>query len=202
MYRRSSGQCGPVTSDQAHGLVQVVLGAVEVDEQGRVVDEATLAVDEVGELAHGAQVVLAPCPIDVALHPGTVLHGKVLDNLFDLGSLVEEVERVPRRVVGDALAIGASRCGHHDVAVGAGPASLAGDNVEAGAEALYVPLPRAGDRFVEVVDVEDKVAFGAGEEPEVVDVGVAAGLDGNVRRRCGGQVHGHDGGGAPKEGEG
>ena len=47
---------------------------------------------------------------------------------------------------------------------------------EARGEALDVPLPGAGQRLVEVVDVEEQAALGGGEDPEVRQVRVTAQL--------------------------
>ena len=68
-------------------------------------------------------------------------------------------------------------------------------------EALDVPLPRAGQRLVEVGDVEDEVALGGGEHAEVRHVGVPAGLHHDPGRRRGRQVVGHHDGRAPEERE-
>src|SRR5271163_762532 len=57
----------------------------------------------------------------------------------------------------------------------AGAGFAAGED-EAGGHALDVPLEGAGDGLIEVVDVEDEAAVGAGEGAEVADVGVAAEL--------------------------
>ena len=63
----------------------------------------------------------------------------------------------------------------HDVAplLGREAVVAAGDR-EAGGQPLDVPLPRAGERLVEVVDVEDQPALGRGEHAEVGQVRVAA----------------------------
>ena len=56
---------------------------------------------------------------------------------------------------------------------------------------LDVPLKRCRQRLVEVVHVEDQAPVGRGEEAEVEQVGVAAGLHPDVRRRRVGQIPGH-----------
>ena len=62
---------------------------------------------------------------------------------------------------------------------------------EAGGEPLDVPLERAGQSLVEVVDVEDEPALRRGERPEVGQVRVSAEL--NAKPGCGSrrQVCGH-----------
>ena len=50
-----------------------------------------------------------------------------------------------------------------------GEAAVAGGDDEARREAQDVPLPRPRERLVEVVDVEDEVAFRRGEQAEVAD---------------------------------
>ncbi len=73
-------------------------------------------------------------------------------------------------------AIGAGAPGHHRPAGGIVERPAAGGDLEAGRQALEVPLERAGEGLVEVVDVEDELALGRGEPPEVGQMGVAAQL--------------------------
>jgi hypothetical protein len=54
-------------------------------------------------------------------------------------------------------------------------------NLEARRQPLDVPLPGAGERFVEVVDVEQHSALWCAKHPEVREVGVAAELDDHTR---------------------
>ncbi len=59
-------------------------------------------------------------------------------------------------------------------------------------QSLEIPLPRARERLVEIVDVEDQAPLGRAEEAEVRKVGIAAALNveaGTRRRR---EVGGHD----------
>ena len=59
-------------------------------------------------------------------------------------------------------------------------------------QALDVPLPRPGQRLVEVVDVEHQPPLGRGEHAEVRQVRVAAALHRQSRARRRRQVAGHD----------
>ena len=92
--------------------------------------------------------------------------------------------------------------GQHDRAplCGSEPAVAAGD-LEARGQPLHVPLPRAGQGLVEVVDVEHQLPLGGGEHPEVRQVRVTADLDVQTGAGGGGQVGGHDQRGAPVERE-
>ena len=92
--------------------------------------------------------------------------------------------------------------GHDDgAAVGRGEAAVASHDLEAGREPLHVPLPRAGERLVEVVDVEQHLPLGRAEQAEVRQVGVTAQLHGDPAYRGRRQVGRHDQRGAPVEGE-
>ncbi len=71
------------------------------------------------------------------------------------------------------------------------PAVAAGDR-DARREALEVPLPRAGQRLVEVVEVEHQAAVRGRVAAEVGEVRVAAELRRQARARRGGEVGGHD----------
>ena len=61
-------------------------------------------------------------------------------------------------------------------AVAIGEAGRPGRHHQAGRQPLDVPFPRSGLGLVEVVQIEDLVAFGRGEGSEVVKMGVAADL--------------------------
>ena len=83
--------------------------------------------------------------------------------------------------------------GHdHDAPVGGGEAALATEHLDAGGEALHIPLPRAGKRLVEIVDVEQDLALGGTEEAEVRQMRVAAELNVDAGARGGSQIRGHD----------
>ena len=92
--------------------------------------------------------------------------------------------------------------GHdHGPAVGRGEAAIAAHDLEAGRQPLDVPLPRAGEGLVEVVDVEQHLPLGRAEQAEIRQVGVAAQLHGDPGHRGGRQVGRHDQRGAPVERE-
>ena len=79
--------------------------------------------------------------------------------------------------------------------------AVAAHDLEAGREPLDVPLPRTGQRLVEVVDVEQHPPLRGAEQAEVRQVGVAAQLHRDAGPGGVGQVGGHDGSGAPEERE-
>ena len=68
-------------------------------------------------------------------------------------------------------------------------------------EPLDVPLERRRQRLVEVVEIEDGAAIGRREQPEVRQVGIAAALHAQPRRRAARQVGRHDRRGPAIEGE-
>ncbi len=83
--------------------------------------------------------------------------------------------------------------GHHDgAAVGPREAAVAPHDLEAGRQALDVPLPRAGQGLVKVVDVKDHLPLGRAEQTEVRQVRVTAQLHRHPRHGRAGQVRGHD----------
>ncbi len=70
---------------------------------------------------------------------------------------------------------------------------------DAGDEPAQVPLPRAGMRLVEVVQVDDEVAFRGSVEAEVTQVGIAADDRRDAGRRQMSDVLGHHDGRAAQE---
>ena len=115
---------------------------------------------------------------------------------------VPDVDEAHAGVAGHPLAVAADgrhrRCA---VLGGAEAVGAAGDD-DARGEPLDVPLPGPRQRLVEVVGVEHERPLGRGEQPEVGQVGVAAGLDDDVGPRRGGEVEGHHRGRAAVVGEG
>ena len=80
-------------------------------------------------------------------------------------------------------------------------AAIAPGDGEARGEPLDVPLERAGERLVEVVEAEDELAVGRGEAAEVRQVGVAAELGVEPGARAGREIRRHQVGGAAVERE-
>ena len=76
--------------------------------------------------------------------------------------------------------------------VGREPDVAAGD-LGAGGHPLDVPLPRAGQRLVEIVRAEDESAVLSCKSAEVRDMGIAASLHDNPRIRRRGEVGRHHG---------
>jgi hypothetical protein len=99
-----------------------------------------------------------------------------------------------------AIARQEGKCGV--AAVAALRACLAAGEDEAGGHALDVPLERAADGLVEVVNVEEEVTVGRGEGAEVADVRVAAELGEDAGVLAEREIVGHDGHGAAEEAEG
>ena len=67
----------------------------------------------------------------------------------------------------------------------------AGDH-ETGRQAFDVPFPRAGQRLVEIVHVENQIPLGRGKHAKVQQVAIAAQLHPQAGRRRAGQVGRHD----------
>ena len=85
-----------------------------------------------------------------------------------------------RRQIGKnihALAIGAHGTGRQSAALGLRQPQIGGGDRDAGGEPLQVNGEiDAGERFVEVVDVEKNIVLGRGEGAEIHQMAVAAGL--------------------------
>ncbi len=137
------------------------------------------------------------------------LHLLFVGDLGDLGEQGLDVEaRVPdvevshRRELPHRLAVAAHGAEHGGPGLRRGEVAVSPGDLEAGGEALEVPLPGPREGLVEVVDVHDQAAVGCGEDAEVREVGIAARLDPQAGVRGLGEVHRHDRRGAAVEGEG
>ena len=160
-------------------------------DQRRLGDDPRLAVDHVGELAER----LAGCPWSRALAMRLV-HGLALPRLSARSSNCAAARRRRAcayqtsrlRIAGEARA---SPRGTRATAAATisrrslprEPVAAAGD-LDAGRQPLDVPLPRAGQGLVEVVDVEHQSALGRAEDAEVRQVRVAAQLHAQARSRA------------------
>ena len=171
------------------GLEAVALLAVrevvEPDDQRRIGDDAPLAVDVARELRERLHVVaaerLGDGLVEALAHLAADLRAQLRHQLLDLEAGVPDLEiahpgelRHPRAVGGDRLEDDALLLRDRE-------AAAARADQHAHREPLDVPLPRARQRLVEVVDVEDEPSLGRGVEAEVREVGVAAALDDEAR---------------------
>ena len=175
-------------------------------QHGWVADDATLAVDHLGQLAQRLHGVAGPGLLDVRLGLAALLRGQVPAPLLQPRLDVEAgVEDVQIAAVGEAShRVSVRRHPRHadPAALLAAEAPVAARDGQAGHQPLDVPLPRTGQRLVEVVDVEDHSPFRRGVHAEVRQVGVTAQLGAQARHRCPGQVGCHDQGRATVEREG
>ena len=175
------------------------------DQQRRDAAKAQLAVDALGELLDRPQARLAPRLGErLGEHDPTLRAqptAEAIDELARVEALVPDVEVALAREAAHRLAV-LAHAGRHDPppAICREPDVAAGD-LGAGRHPLDVPLPRAGQRLVEVVRAEHEPAVRSCESAEVRDVGVAAGLhdDARIRRRR--EVGRHDGSRAAVERE-
>ena len=114
----------------------------------------------------------------------------------DLGSIdagVPDLQFRHDRTLRQALAVRVRRGANGFSRAPLARAGRARRDVNARRQALDVPLPRSRKRLVEVVDVEDDVAFGRRKNAEILDVAVAAGLHDDARDPvAGAEIVGHD----------
>ena len=160
-------QSAPVGAEQSvdfvHDLVAFRRGwneLVDRHDQRGVADDPPLAVDHVGQLLEGVHAVLGARLGDVGLPLLQLLGvdpaGELLERLFDRQARVPDIEVAHAGENGDRLPVGAHGVEHDLAPLLVREAELAAADREARRQALYVPLPRARRRLVEVVDVEDQ----------------------------------------------
>ena len=163
------------------------------------------AVDLLGELGEGLHAVPGARLGKVRPSLGLLLFGgrglQLLEQRLNLDVGVPDIQVAhpggllhPRPII----------LGHrkHDRAPlsGSEPAVTASD-LKTRRQPLHIPLPRAGQGLVEVVDVEHHLPLRRGEHPEVRQVRVTADLGVQAGAGGGRQVGGHDQRGAPIERE-
>ena len=119
------------------------------------------------------------------------LGGKAGHQLFGAQRAVPQLQRLQLAELGHRLPVRADAGGGHVLGVGVLEAAVPACHREAGGEALDVPLPRGGQRLVQVVDGENHPALGSRESAEIAQVRVAAALDPQARGRRRRQVGRH-----------
>ena len=177
----------------------------EAHEQRRHAAKPWPPVAPLGELPHRTQARLLarlderPRELDPALAPQST--AEAVDELARIDALVPHVEVADLREAAHRLAVLPDACGDEPTPAVLLQPDVTACDLDARGHPLDIPLPRPGQRLVEVVRSEDQPAVGSGEPAEVRDVSVAAGLYGDAgvgRRR---QVRRHHGRGAAVKGE-
>ncbi len=201
----------PVQRDQLPDLAVERVAALVRQHVGHRCDqlrhggEAAPAVDHLGELLERLQAV-APARLAQRLGhalaaPGVEHPLRQCPEVRLVHACVPHVEVVHPGEEMHLLAVGAHRRPDDVRAHALVEAVLPTGDDQARREPLDVPFPWPGQGFVEVVDVEQEIAFRGAEQPEVHHVRVAAQLGPDARVGCAGQVGGHDRGGTPVETE-
>ena len=84
---------------------------------------------------------------------------QLVEHLCRVQARVPDVEVTQTREVAHCFPICPNACEHDVLALGAVEPAVAAGDLEACGESLDVPFERAGERLVEVVQVEDEIAF-------------------------------------------
>ena len=135
-------------------------------------------------------------------HLGVELGAQVLQRALDVQVRVPDLEVVHHRKARHRGAVFLYGVEHDSVLVLDSEIVVARGDQHAHGQALDIPLPRPGERLVEVVEVEHQFSLGRGEHAEVRQVRVAAALNLKPRAWRRGEVTGHDQRCAPIEREG
>ena len=117
--------------------------------------------------------------------------GSGCQNDVHVDSRVPDIQCPRVAIPRDPLAIRTHASQRGIALVGGGESVRPRSEREARREPLDIPFPRARQRLVEIVDVEDLPPFRGGEAAEVHEVAIAAGLHADARVRRAGKVGGH-----------
>ena len=175
------------------------------DDQRRVTDQPRSAVDHLDQLVERLEAVLpaglrqvsSEAPDVARLHLG---RHQGLEILL-VQARVPDVQLLHQSQVLHRLAIGPADGDVDPVALLGVEATVPTRNGKACDQALDVPLERAGQGLVEVVEAEHEPPVRSGVHAEVRQVRVPAELHGQVRARGAGEVRRHQVGGASVERE-
>ena len=133
---------------------------------------------------------------------GVLLLAQLLEDRAHVELGVPDVQVLHLGERAHGFAVGTHHLQHHRAPVLVGESPRACGHLEADRQTLHVPFPRPGQGLVEVVHVEHERALRGGEDPEVHQVRVSAGLHAQPGTGGGGEVGRHHVGGAAIEGKG
>ena len=211
------GERSPVLLHQrAHQLLRLVAGdpregqVVDRHDQRRIRDDPQLAVDLIGPFREHPHAVAGSRLRDVLLRLLRLLLAEPVrgdlfphpaHDLLDVHVVVPGIERPHLSCVP-----------HHDPVLAHAPLddgtsvvgrepALSPEHLDACRQPLQIPFPWAGKCLVEVVDVEQHLALGRSEDPEVRQVRIAAELHVDPGSGCLREVGRHDQCGAAVERE-
>ena len=168
--RRQRGQVVVQTDGQ-----MLRFGVVEPSDQGRLLHDPTPAVLRVGETRKGPVTGAAAGPGSGPryLGPERILR-RCLFQFADVEPLIGAGQQRLFGEVTDLGAVGGDARGDRGATHRFVETVLPTGHPDTGHQSPEVPLPTAGMGFVEVVEVDDQVAFRGGIEPEVSEMGVPA----------------------------
>src|SRR6185437_3162275 len=180
------------------------------DDDRRVRDDAQLALDLLGPLGEHPGVVASPrlghhllnrLGLALAHPPAPDLLADQLEQHPGLEMLVPRVQAPHPGGAAHPAPVFPDPGHDHGAAVGPGEASVPSHDLEARRQPFHVPLPRAGEGLVEIVDVEQHLPLRRAEQAEIRQVGITAQLHGDPGHRGHRQVGRHDQRATPVEGE-
>ena len=178
---------------------------LEPDDHGRVADQPRASVDHLDQLGEGPDAVLGPCLGEVLAEPLELarLDLRAQDGLelVDVQPCVPDVELPHPSPAVHGFPVRRRDREVGGLALGVVEAAISSGDREAGRQPLDVPLERARQGLVEVVDAEDEPAVRGGVRPEVGQVGIAAELHGQAGAGNLREVGSHQVGGAAEERE-
>ena len=125
----------------------------------------------------------------------------VFDEYFGVHAGIPDFQVAHFGVLADVFAIGLRHGKDGIFAAVNAHAEFTRSEDDAGGEALDVPFPGGLKSFVEIVDVEQKLALGAGKAAEICGVAIAAGLHANSGGGSFGEIPCHHCGRTAEEGE-
>jgi len=169
----------------------------ERHQQRRHAAKPQLAIDALGELSDGPKARLAPGlgerPSELDLSPLAEPSAEPIHELARRETLIPNVKVTLLGKAAHALAILAHALFDNPATAARAQPDVAAGELGACRHALEVPLPRTGQRLVEVVGAEDDPTVGGCESAEVRDVSVAARLHDDPRIGGVGEVSRHHG---------
>ncbi len=169
------------------------LGRFDADDERWIVDDPRPAVDDGRELRERLQAVLRPGlrHHGVSVRLRIPARGRGGQDLLGRDVAIPDVEVAHAGELGHPRPVGLNRR-HRRLPSGAlREPDRARPDHEARGHPLHVPLPRPGERLVEVVQIEHHPAFRRTEDAEVRQVRVTADLRLDPADRRPGQVVGH-----------
>src|SRR6266478_203236 len=149
---------------------------VNMRQDGRRLDQPNLPVDGRRESAESVEIVLGPGLFHDPGHVFSSASSEHAQGAFGIDSGIPDVQDTHVAVAAHPFSVGARALAGRFGPIRFSKSIASRDHEKAGRESLQVPFPRTGQRFIKIIQVEQQMPLGTGEDAEIEQMSVTAKL--------------------------